>query len=211
MLHNSEQFESASSKAPEQNARPLFMEAFQPPQGKFAAQTDESDSLDLFGSIGDKGLRGFGAAHTLYSNGLSGFLREGANMQDLAHLKNVNPQNWGYTSESALGSVRYQLQQNKAAGSYRLLGEDHTLEKIGARGAVKGVAIGAGALVGSMAVDALLFPETPRTWVSQLVDIGVMPAIGYIPMNPYLKGAAMIGAHTLGRVYDHYYGKPNDY
>jgi hypothetical protein len=171
--------------------------------------TGESDPLDAFDVVGSQSIRGIAAASTLFASGLSGFHTELASMKDLARLRELNPRTWGDTltwNEKSLGSVRYELQQHRAtAGAYRLQGEQHVLDGIKTRGAIKGVAVGAAALVGTMAVDALVFGDTPRTAESQLVDAIGLPAIGFAPMNPYLKGAAMVGLHTAARLYDKYF------
>lgn len=179
-----------------------------------SASENEPDSLLITGIPSEKELRRIGGAATLFSSGLSNFMREGAHMNDLNNLRTISPSNWGNPAEwnkFSLGSVRYTLEHNKAIDAWRLPGEDHALDGIRARGAVKGVVLGAGALVSNCAIDAMFFSDTPRSWVSNTVDLALVPAIGFAPINPYLKAAAMVGVHTLSRVYESYYGNESWY
>jgi hypothetical protein len=209
-MANPEQFEIKPSRAGAPAANDLSLLGIAQPDKSGFGNSDNNDSSDLFGSIGSRTMRGIGAGATLYMNGLAGFHRELANMADLKQLQQVNPSRWADTitwNERSLGSVRYELQQNRAAGSWRLQGEDHALERIGARGIAKGVAIGVAALGANMALDVTVFQDTPRTWVSEMADVVGMPLIGIAPINPYAKGAAMVGLHTAGRLYDKYHDK----
>ncbi len=179
-----------------------------------AASENEPDSLLITGIPSEKEMRKISGAATIFSSGVTNFVREGAHMNDLNNLRNVNPANWGNPAEwnkFSLASVRHTLQHNKAIDAWRLPGEDHALDGIRARGAAKGVVLGAGAIVANCAVDAMFFSDTPRSWVSNSVDLAIVPAIGFAPINPYLKAAAMIGVHSLSRVYDRYYGNESWY
>jgi hypothetical protein len=158
---------------------------------------DDSDTIDPLALL-ERNARGVTAAASLGLHTAAGALFEQANFRDLTRLQLANPTAWSTLESSALNTVRSQL---SARGPAALMEEQHVLQGIGMRGALKG-AIGAGiGLVGTMAVDAMFFPDTPRTY-SKYTDMAALPLIGLAPMNPYLKAASMIGVHTVGRLLD---------
>lgn len=146
-----------------------------------------------------KHARPVAAVSTIGASTISGALTEHATLAELATLQSANRPIWGpYTAEH-LGSLNGALRYNAAGlGST----ERMVAEQMKMRGLGKGLAIGAGALVGSCAIDALMFGDTQRTAVSKMVDIMAMPIAAFLPVNGYTKAAAFLGIHTLARVYD---------
>ncbi len=146
---------------------------------------------------------------TIAAPALSGYVFESASMAELRTLQTLNPKGrWNSFDAGSLGSVRSELQRTIRLNPELVnSAERDMVSKMQTRGLVKGIGIGFLAAGATIGVDMALFPKTPRTEVSHTVDMVGMPLVGIIPMNPYVKGAAIVALHTAGRAYDHFYGK----
>jgi hypothetical protein len=163
-----------------------------------ALQAYEQEPPDFF----SRNARGIGAGGAIVGSSIMGMMVEGATMRDLAVLRTANPSIWSSYTAAELGSVRGALAN---APSYMGTAEREMLHTLNGRGAFKGLAAGAAGIAGSIAVDALLFGDTRRTEVSKFTDMVGLPLVSLLPINPYAKAAAIVTAHTLGRLYDKHF------
>lgn len=156
-----------------------------------------------------KNERSIAAHTTLWGSAIAGAFQESASLGELASLQASNPLRWGNITAQDLPNVRGYIRNNIRNQAvdlpYHLAQQEKgVLTSTAVRGFGKGLALGAGSLVGAMAVDVLAFGDTPRTSFSKFVDIAAIPALAYVVPNAYVRAGAYVAVHTAARLYDKY-------
>lgn len=108
----------------------------------------------------------------------------------------------GVTRSMTQETMRDQLLLMREKGLLQGTAEQQMLSKMSRRGVLKGFAAAGLAVGANIAMDQLIFKDDKYGTFSAISDGIALPGLALAPLPWHLKGALMVGSHSVGRLID---------